>query len=305
MNKSRETVLLTGASGFIGLHCTRLLLQSGFKVRGTIRNQEKKNLVRNLMAANDCDADSLELTQLDLTSDFGWDAAMQGCDYVMHVASPFWIANPKNESDMLTPAVEGTLRVLRAAKKAQVKRVVLTSSIVSMMSSIRRGLFTPDDWTDVNYPDLSTYIKSKTLAERAAWDFVNKNKGSTKLDLVVVAPGGVFGPPVGDDISGQSLAVLTKMLDGKVPMVPDAAFPMVDVRDVAQLHVSAIKNEKASGKRFIASGVEPNSFADAAQILLDEGYKGPSIKKRHDGYLQFLLYLIKRQEECLRWLACI
>ena len=128
---------------------------------------------------------------------------MQGCDYVMHVASPFWIANPKNESDMLTPAVEGTLRVLRAAKKAQVKRVVLTSSIVSMMSSIRRGLFTPDDWTDVNYPDLSTYIKSKTLAEQAAWEFVNKNKGSTKLDLVVIAPGGVFGPPVGDDISGQ------------------------------------------------------------------------------------------------------
>ena len=107
MNKSRETVLLTGASGFIGLHCTRLLLQSGFKVRGTIRNQEKKNLVRNLMAANDCDADNLELTQLDLTSDFGWDAAMQGCDYVMHVASPFWITNPKNNSDML-------IRLLRA-----------------------------------------------------------------------------------------------------------------------------------------------------------------------------------------------
>ena len=279
MNKSRETVLLTGASGFIGLHCTRLLLQSGFKVRGTIRNQKKKNLVRNLMAANDCDADNLELTQLDLISDFGWDAAMQGCDYVMHVASPFWIANPKNESDMLTPAVEGTLRVLRAANKAQVKRVVLTSSIVSMMSSIRRGLFTPDDWTDVNYPDLSTYIKSKTLAEQAAWDFVNKNKGSTKLELVVIAPGGVFGPPVGDDISGQSLAVLTKMLDGKVPMVPDAAFPMVDVRDVAQLHVSAIKNKKASGERFIASAAEPISFADAAQILLDEGYRGPSTKK--------------------------
>lgn len=288
MNKGRKTVLLTGASGFIGLHCTRLLLQSGFKVRGTIRNQEKKNLVRKLMAANDCDANDLELTQLDLTSDFGWDAAMHGCDYVMHVASPFWIANPKNESDMLTPAVEGTLRVLRAAKKAQVKRVVLTSSIVSMMSSIRRGLFTPDDWTDVNYPDLSTYIKSKTLAEQAAWDFVNKNKGSTKLDLVVIAPGGVFGPPVGDDISGQSLAVLTKMLDGKVPMVPDAAFPMVDVRDVAQLHVNAIKNKKASGERFIASGKEPISFADAAQILLDEGHKGPSTKKAPRWLLRIL-----------------
>ena len=157
-----------------------------------------------------------------------------------------------------------------------------------MMSSIRRGLFTPDDWTDVNYPDLSTYIKSKTLAERAAWNFVNKKEDSTKLDLVVVAPGGVFGPPVGDDISGQSLAVLTKMLDGKVPMVPDAAFPMVDVRDVAQLHVSAIKNKKASGNRFIASGKEPISFADAAQILLDEGYKGPSTKKAPRWLLRIL-----------------
>ena len=279
MNRSRETVLLTGASGFIGLHCTKLLLQSGFKVRGTIRTLEKKKIVQNLMAVDNGDASNLELIQLDLTSDSGWDSAMQGCHYVMHVASPFWIANPKNDSDMLAPAVEGTIRVLSAAKKAKVKRVVLTSSIVSMMSSIRRGLFTPDDWTDLNYPNLSTYIKSKTLAEQAAWDFVRKNRGSIKPDLVVIAPGGVFGPPVGDDISGQSLTVLTKMLDGKVPMVPDAAFPMVDVRDVAQLHVSAIKNKKASGERFIASGTEPNSFVDAAQILLDEGYKGPSTKK--------------------------
>ena len=147
---------------------------------------------------------------------------MPGFDYVMQVAFPFWIANPKNDSDMLTSAVEGTLRVLRVAKKI------------------------------------------KTLAEQAAWDVVNENKGSTGLDLAVIGPGGVFGPPEGDDYSGHSLAVLTRMLDGKVWMVPDATFLMVDIRDVAHLRGGAVKNKTASGK-------EPNSFADAAQILLYEG----------------------------------
>ena len=141
-----------------------------------------------------------------------------------------------------------------------------------MMPSIRHGVFTSDDWTDVNYPNINTYMKSKILVEKAAWDFGNENKGSTDLDKV-------FGPPVGDDISGQSLTVLTKMLDRKVPMVQDAVFPMVDVRNQAQLHFSAIKNTKASGECFIDSVTKPNSFADATQILLDEGYKDPSTKK--------------------------
>jgi len=274
-----ETVLLTGASGFIGLHCVKQLIQSGYKVRGTVRSLEKQKLVQEVMAANNLDTKNIEFNLLDLNSDSGWEASMVGCKYVMHVASPFWIANPKNDAEMMTPAVDGTLRVLRAAKKAKVKRVILTSSIVSMMSSIRRGVFTPEDWTDVNYPNLNTYIKSKTLAEKAAWKFLDENKGPSAPALVVIAPGGVFGPPLGTDITGQSLTVLAKMLDGKIPMVPDAAFPMVDVRDVAELHVKALKNNKAAGQRFIASGTEPIGFADAAQVLLDEGYKGPSTKK--------------------------
>lgn len=273
-----EKVLLTGISGYIGLHCAKELLLSGFKVRGTIRKSRKQKQVQEVMATENVDLGNLEFALLDLTSDNGWESAMHGCDYVMHIASPFRIANPKNDAEMTVPAVDGTNRVMRAAKNAKIKRVILTSSIVAMMASIRRGLFKPDDWTDLNYPNLSTYIKSKTLAERAAWTFLDENKGSSLPDLVVIAPGGVFGPPLGSDISGQSLTVLAKMLDGKVPMVPDAAFPMVDVRDVARLHVMALKKAGVAGSRFIASGTDPVSFADAAQILLDDGYKGPSTK---------------------------
>jgi dihydroflavonol-4-reductase len=147
-----------------------------------------------------------------------------------------------------------------------------------MMCSIRNGHFGPNDWTDVNYPKLNTYIKSKTLAERAAWDSLTKNKEPSSPELVVIAPGGVFGPPLGDDISGESLTILSKMLRGKIPFVPKTAFPMVDVRDVAQLHVQALKNKAAAGKRFIVSGPDPVSFVDAAKILIEAGYKGPSTK---------------------------
>ena len=206
----------------------------------------------------------------------------------MHVASPFRIAIPKNEDEMILPAVEGTRRVLEASQKGGVKRIVLTSSIVSMMSSIRRGKFGPKDWTDINYPNLSTYIKSKTLAEKSAWDFINKNKKKSKMELVVIAPGGVFGPPLGENITCESLNILSKVLNGKIPMVPDAAFPMVDVRDVAKLHVQALTNSKVSGKRFIASGTNPVSFADVAQFLINQGYKGPSTKIAPNWFFKFL-----------------
>ena len=215
---------------------------------------------------------------------------MKGCDFVMHVASPFRIANPKDENEMILPAVEGTKRILKAANKASVKKVILTSSIVSMMSSIRRGQFGPEDWTDINYPNLNTYIKSKTLAEKAAWTFIDQHKESSKMELVVIAPGGVFGPPLGNDISGETLTILSKMMNGKIPMVPDTAFPMVDVRDVAKLHVQAILTKDTAGKRFIAAGTDPIGFADVAEILLKQGYKGPSTKKAPSWLLKFMSF---------------
>ena len=294
-----EMVLVTGISGFIGLYCAKELLERGFKVRGTIRSPQKEKNVRDALELSHIASENLHFAILDLNSDNGWDDATQNCDYVLHVASPFRIANPKNENDMIGPAVEGTKRVLRSAHKNNVKRVVLTSSIVSMMSSLRKGRFGPDDRTDVNYPNLNTYIKSKTLAEKAAWDFVNSQQKPNNLELSVIATGGVFGPPLGSDISGESHSVLTQMLDGKIPMVPETAFPMVDVRDVAKLHVEAMLHVDAAGERFIAAGTEPISFADVADILLKAGYKGPSTKKAPRWLLKFMSFFDREADGML------
>ena len=282
------TVLLTGISGFIGLYCAKELLEQGFKVRGTVRSKQRESHARDALKIGNVNITHLDFAILDLTTDDGWDNAMEGCEYVLHVASPFRIANPKNANDMMLPAVEGTKRILRAASQANVKRVVLTSSIVSMMSSIRRGQFGPDDWTDVSYPNLNTYIRSKTLAEKAAWNFISNATENEKLELVVIAPGGVFGPPLGNEMTAETLSIMDKMLSGKIPMVPEAAFPMVDVRDVAKLHVKAMTQSEVAGERFIASGTEPIGFSDIAQILINAGYKGPSTRKAPGFILKFM-----------------
>jgi dihydroflavonol-4-reductase len=234
--------------------------------------------VRETLAAASVDTKNLSFVELDLTSDQGWNDAASGCEFVMHVASPFVIANPKDPQEMISPAVDGTLRALNAAKQAGVERVVLTSSVLSMMGSMKTGTFGPSDWTDIDAPDVSTYTKSKTLAEKAAWDFINGQEGDAPMELTVVAPGAVFGPPLGHNITGQSMSMLDQMLRGKLPMVPNAAFPMVDVRDVAKLHVQALTLSEAKGKRIIAASAEPSGFVSAAQFLKDEGYKGPSTR---------------------------
>ncbi len=283
-----KTVLLTGISGYIGLHCAKELLNGGYSVRGSVRNQAKGQEVRSTLEAASVDTQNLMIVELDLTSDRGWENATAGCEFVMHVASPFIIANPKDPQEMLSPAVDGSLRALRAAKRAGVKRVVLTSSIVSMMGSMKTGTFGPDAWTDIDTPDVSTYMKSKTLAEKAAWDFINQQVEEVPMELTVIAPGGVFGPPLGQNISGQSMSMLDQMLRGKLPMVPNTAFPMVDVRDVAKLHVQALSLPKGAGKRVIAASAEPNGFQSAAQFLKDEGYKGPSTRIAPNFLLRFV-----------------
>ena len=274
----RGTVLLTGVSGYIGLHCAAQLLKEGFAVRGSVRSITKEKEVIDSLATASVDVSRLSIVDLNLTSDLGWETAVSGCDYVMHVASPYVVANPKHESEMITPAVDGTLRVLRASEKSGVKRVVLTSSALAMMASLKTGTFGPKDWADTNAPHLSTYAKSKILAEKAAWNFF-AHLGKTKpMQMVSINPGIVFGPPLGRDISGQSMSMLDKMLRGKMPLVPNTAFPAVDVRDVALLHVKALTHPDVVGKRIIASSSESHGFAEVAQILKNEGYKGPSTR---------------------------
>lgn len=287
-HNSRERVLVTGISGFIGLHCAKELLKKGFEVRGSVRNMKKADEVLMTLAAASVDAQNLTFVQLDLTSDKGWNKATEGCDYMMHIASPFTIANPKTEEEMITPAVEGSLRALRAAESAGVKRVVVTSSIVAMMGSMKTGTFGPSDWTNSNSSKISTYTKSKTLAERAAWDFMQNLPASSTMELVTVNPGGVFGPPLGANITGQTMAIVDQMLNGKLPLIPNIAIPMVDVRDLAVLHVQAMITPDAKNKRIIAAASAPSSFADVAQILKDEGFKGPSTRIAPDFFLRFM-----------------
>jgi dihydroflavonol-4-reductase len=197
---------------------------------------------------------------------------MQGCTYVMHVASPFVLAAPKDENELIAPAVEGTKRVVAAAQRAGVKRLVLTSSTVAMIAGKDSGRYGPGSWSGTN-ANMGAYAKSKTLAERAAWDAV----AGSEMELTVINPGGVFGPSLGAKADGQSVAMITDMIGGKMPMVPDVAMGMVDVRDVARLHVKAMTAAGAAGQRFIAATAEPIAMAHIAGVLREAGYaKVPS-----------------------------
>ena len=266
-------VLLTGIGGYIGQYCGAELLNSGFEVVGTVRSLSKADATRSAIAAV-APVEQLRFVEADLLSDAGWDQAMQGCTYVMHVASPFVLAEPKDESELIGPAVEGTRRVIAAAKKAGVRRVVLTSSTVAMVTGKPDGRYGPDAWSDPN-AKIGAYARSKTLAERAAWEAV----AGSEMELVVINPGVVFGPPLGAEVDGQSIALMRDMIGGKMPMIPDVAMGMVDVRDVARLHVAAMTSPDAVGRRFIAATSEPISMSQFAQILRDAGYsKVPSRK---------------------------
>ncbi|UPR46433.1 aldehyde reductase [Vibrio cyclitrophicus] len=283
---AKQIVLLTGISGFIGLHIAKQLLDQGFHVRGSIRSLKKAENIKNTLEKASADVSELSFIELDLTSDKGWDNAAKGCDYVMHVASPYAAAEPKHEDDMIKPAVDGSLRALRAAKKAGVKRVVLTSSTMTMMATMKRGTFGPDDWADTRSKDIGTYAKSKTLAEQAAWQFMEKQHST--MELVTVNPGAVFGPVLGDDITGQSMTMIDQMLRGKIPMIADVTMPMVDVRDVANIHVQAMTTAKAAGQRIIASHSEATRLAEIPKILKEHGYKGPSTRIAPNLLLRFM-----------------
>ena len=268
-----ERVLLTGISGYIGQYCGAELLNQGFEVVGTVRSLSKTDPTRSAIAAV-APVEKLSFAQADLLSDEGWDEAMQGCSYVMHVASPFVLAEPKDENELITPAVEGTRRVISAAQRAGVRRLVLTSSTVAMITGKPSGRYGPDAWSDTS-ANIGAYAKSKTLAERAAWDAV----AGSEMELTVVNPGAVFGPSLGAQVDGQSVALMTDMIGGKMPMIPEVAMGMVDVRDVARLHVAAMTTPAASGRRFIAATAEPVSMTYFAEVLRNAGYsKVPSRK---------------------------
>ncbi|QLL23990.1 dihydrokaempferol 4-reductase [Actinobacteria bacterium IMCC25003] len=265
------TVLLTGASGYIGKHITLQLLNQGYFVRASVRSSKKSSEVTNAVRPHLLDTSNLDarltFVELDLEEDAGWDAALRGVDVLMHTASPFPIASPKDENDLIRPAVEGTLRALKAAKAAGVHRVILTSSNAAVYGCdlpANKSEYDESMWTDVNHPiGRVAYTKSKTLAERAAWDFVKTQ--APEIALTTINPVLVLGAPL-DDNFGSSISVVERILKGKDPMLPDLRFPIVDVRDVARMHVDSIKNETTKGERILASS-ETYSFVEIAKYL--------------------------------------
>ncbi len=288
---SKPCVLVTGASGFIALHCVVQLLQEGYAVRGTVRSAEREQEVRDV-AKRHVDADDrLSFSHADLAADEGWADAVADCEYVLHVASPFPAGIPKDENDLIIPARDGALRVLKAAAAAGVKRVVLTSSIAAVAYGHGdKDSFDENDWSDVSGAGVGPYEKSKTLAERAAWDFVN-GSDANGLELVVINPGGVLGPVLSER-SGTSAEMVRRLMMRELPACPRIGFPLVDVRDVASAHLLAMTNSNAAGQRFCCV----NGFAwfeDVAKILdakfAAQGFRVPT--KRMPNFLVRIIAL--------------
>jgi dihydroflavonol-4-reductase len=273
----KTTVLVTGASGFVGIHCVVALLKEGYQVRGTVRSLGREAALRKTIGKFVDADDRLTLVETDLLKDDGWSEATKDCNYVLHVASPFPLSDPKHEDELIIPAREGTLRVLRAASENSVKRVVLTSSVAAIAYGHpkEKTRFNENDWSIPESKTISAYAKSKTLAERAAWDFV---KGlDNGVELATINPGLILGPLPDTNARTSGVLVQSLMLS-TLPGLARMHFNAVDVRDVATAHLAAMTTPEAAGQRFIC--VSDSFWLKDVALLLKEKYadKGYKIK---------------------------
>ena len=266
---NKQTVLVTGGTGFIGVYCILNLLQQGYTVKTTLRSLNRKEEVLNILkSAGITSFENLIFIEADLTKDQNWEEAVKGCTYVLHIASPFPAGEPEDENELIIPAREGALKVLKASRDAGVKRVVLTSSFAAIGygRDIKDHIFTEKDWTNTD-AITAAYIKSKTLAEKAAWDFIEQQGNG--LELSVINPVGVFGPALGKDYS-TSIGLIKHILDGAMTETPAFTFGVVDVRDVADIHLIAMVHPEAKGERFLAAADGVMSMYDVAQLIKTE-----------------------------------
>src|SRR3954468_21971525 len=292
-----QRVLVTGGSGFIGAHCIKRLHQDGHAVRTTVRSLSREREVRDLVGYGG----ALDIVAAAPPADDGWAEAVAGWEYVLHVASPFPLGQPKHEDELIVPARDGALRVLRAAREAGVRRVVMPSSFAAIGYGPGRAdqVYDETSWTDVDGPAVSAYAKSKTIAERAAWEFVGADGGSP--ELAVVNPVAVLGPLLGPDPS-TSIELVKRLIDGSMPGTPKVAYGLVDVRDVADLHVRAMTAPEAAGERFLAIGEDFRWMSDVGdwlrEALPDRAKKVPKrqlpnvlvrVAARFDGSLRQLI----------------
>lgn len=262
-----SSILVTGGSGFIGSHCILQLLAAGHQVRTTVRSRHREADVRAMLKEGGAEpGERLSFAVANLEADAGWPEAVAGCEYVLHVASPFPAGVPRNEDELIVPAREGALRVLCASRDAGVKRVVLTSSFAAIGygHDPQQAPFDETSWTDLGDHHVRPYAKSKTLAERAAWEFIATE--GKDLELSVVNPVGVFGPVLGADYS-TSILLVQRLMDGQMPGCPKIYFGVVDVRDVADLHIRAMTDPAAKGERFLSVAGDFMSILEIARVL--------------------------------------
>jgi len=269
-----EKVLVTGATGYIGLHCIHQLLNQGYAVNGSVRSPERKDEIFQALQNHNTSTENLNIFTFNLNDDEGWDEGMEGCDYLLHVASPIALEN-HDEDFFVKPAVAGVNRAMKFAKKHNVKKVVLTSSVAAIYETMEsKSYYDENDWSDPENPAISHYSKSKTLAERAAWEFVeNENH---PFELAVINPALVIGPSLSGDL-GESNKAIEMVATGKMPVAVPLQFGYVDVRDVAAAHILAMQNPASNGERF-ALAEKDLWYGDVAKVLRDNGFdKAPTL----------------------------
>ena len=280
-----DKVLGTGASGFIGLHCIAQLLQAGYQVKGSLRSRAREPEIRNALSKVVNAENRLEICELDLLKDDGWDDAVSGCDYVMHVASPLLDREPKDQDEIIRPAHEGLMRAIKSSVRNKVKRFVMTSSFSAIGYGHVKDVFDESHWTDTTQK-IGAYNKSKAIAEKAMWDYLDSLKDEEKIEAVAINPTLVIGASLSDDV-GTSNIFLQKMLDGSYPVVPKVHFGYVTVKDTAKAHVAAMTHPHASGKRFILAE-RCMWLYEVNKILRKHGYKKAPIRQAPNLLMKFL-----------------
>ncbi len=270
-----ENVFVSGGSGFISLHLISKLIQEGYKVRTSLRSLDRKQEVIDAVEKEVSTEGMLEFCELDLLKDEGWDEAVAGCDYVQHIASPIPTTNSDDYDIVVKPAVNGIKRCLNAALKNNVKRFVMTSSVAAVGGSNHKFEYDDTDWTDLSM-DVAPYQTSKTKAEQYLWDFMKEHEGKTDMEAVAINPSMVFGSSLSDDIGASNL-VIKRLIDGSLPVTLNICINIVHIKDVADMHFEAMINDKAPGKRFIASN-NHMFFPEIAKVLNENGFKAPKMK---------------------------